>query len=254
MSRVAHFLSRIARPQDALRILGVGRVQPHPRWHIGRQRHQFHELIVVVGGSMIVEAHGRRVTAGAGDVLFYAAGMRHEEWSDPTDPVETFFFAFTAGGLKLPFKGGDPNGRIRELARWAHEERERPSPGSADIQNAALRIILVEFRQSLIEKPDLVRSTRRYMKDHLREDISLGDLASLARISKFHFLRRYKALTGRTPMHDLRVVRAEAARDMIRHTELPLKAVAQAVGFANEYHLSRVFKNHFNVPPGYFRK
>jgi len=254
MPWVAPYLSNIAIERGPICILGVGRVQPDPHWHIERQRHQFHELIVVVGGKMIVDIGAERVTAETGDVLFYAAGAAHEEWSDAAHPADTIFFAFTAKGLVLPVKSGDSRGRIRELARWALEERERPTPGSALIQAAALGIILIEFQHGLVEKPDLVRATRRYMKDHMRESIRLDDLAAAAQLSKYHFLRRYRALTGRTPAQDMRIVRVEAARDIIRHGDMPLKAVAAAVGFVNEYHFSRIFKQHFGVPPGYFRK
>jgi len=102
--------------------------------------------------------------------------------------------------------------------------------------------------------PDRVRMTQQFMHDHLRENLSLETLANAAHMSKFHFLRTYKMLTGHTPMDDLRRIRAEAARDLIRQTELPLKAVAESSGFANEFHMSRIFRKVLGVTPGQFRK
>ena len=52
----------------------------------------------------------------------------------------------------------------------------------------------------------------------------------------------------------LRLLRVETARDQLITMVLPLKAIAGATGFCDEYHLSRVFRKHFQVPPGYFRK
>jgi transcriptional regulator GlxA family with amidase domain len=82
----------------------------------------------------------------------------------------------------------------------------------------------------------------------------LDDLARKAGMSKYHFVRLYKKLSGRTPMNDVRMIRVEAARDLIITTDLPLKTIATRVGLGNEYYLCRVFRQAFKVPPGYFRK
>lgn len=253
MSAIASDISDIAIYGVPLTSLGVGHVQVNPRWQVTNQRHPFHELIVITGGKMTLEIDGVRLTASVGDVLFYESGALHSEWSDPTDPLESFFFTFKAGKLTLPVHSEDKTGRIRVLARWAYEERQHPTPASATLQEASLRMILVELRRAAESTPDRLRMTRQFMRDHLRERISLATLSRAAHMSKFHFLRTYKALTGRTPMEDLRMVRAEAARDLIRQTELPLKAVAETSGFANEFHMSRVFRKVFGVTPGHFR-
>ena len=254
MPAIAMVLSDIAIHGVPLANIGVGHVQVNPAWQITNQRHPYHEIIVVTGGKMALEINGMRLTAGVGDVLFYESGAEHSEWSDPTDPLESFFFTFKAGKLDLPVQSADKSGRIRVLARWAYEERQHPTPASATLQESALRMILVELRRAAEGMPDRVRMTRQFMHDHLRENLALETLAAAAHMSKFHFLRTYKTLTGRTPMEDLRRIRAEAARDLIRQSKLPLKSVADAAGFANEFHLSRVFRKCLGVPPGYFRK
>jgi len=254
MSAIASVLSEIAIHNVPLAGIGVGHVQIDPAWQITNQRHAYHELIVIIGGKMTLEINGAYMTTGVGDVLFYEAGACHSEWSDPTDPLESFFFTFKTKKLALPVQSADKTGRVRMLARWAYEERQHPAPTSAMLQESALRMILVELRRASEGVPDRVRMTQQFMHDHLRENLSLETLANAAHMSKFHFLRTYKMLTGHTPMDDLRRIRAEAARDLIRQTELPLKAVAESSGFANEFHMSRIFRKVLGVTPGQFRK
>ena len=73
-------------------------------------------------------------------------------------------------------------------------------------------------------------------------------------MSRYHFIRQYKAVSGRTPMEDVRLLRIEAAKRLIITTDMPLSAVAQKVGISDEYHLSKMFKKYVALPPGYFRR
>ena len=73
-------------------------------------------------------------------------------------------------------------------------------------------------------------------------------------MSKYHFLRRYKDLAGRTPIQDLTAIRMDHARKLIQTTSLPLKKIACMSGLGNEYHLSRLFRRHLNTAPSQFRR
>ncbi len=68
-----------------------GEVVPNPAWHMPFHSHQVHELIVVLGGRMLLETAERSVRAEAGDLLFYHAGHAHRETADARDPVNTLF-------------------------------------------------------------------------------------------------------------------------------------------------------------------
>jgi AraC-like DNA-binding protein len=48
--------------------------------------------------------------------------------------------------------------------------------------------------------------------------------------------------------------RIESARTLLLETELPLKAIADALGYENPYFFSRQFHEVVGVPPGMFRK
>ena len=235
----------------------VGRVAPDPHWRTKAHHHPHHEISFVLDGRMMVEAGGRRMDAVAGDVLWYPAGLAHEEWSDSQRPVETHFVAF-AGGCALRddwFKLHDARGRMRQMVRWMYEDGQETGSMARSERAFLLQAILAEMeRGSGLDSHPAVLLTRRHVRDHIAEPISLDGLAKAAGLSKFHFLRLYKAETGRSPMRDVRLIRANYARELILGTDLPLKEIAPKAGLGDEYALSRIFRKLFGGAPGQYRR
>lgn len=240
-----------------VQIISVGCVEPDAHWHIDAHRHTFHELILVLDGRIQVEGNGRLVIGAPGDVLLYPAGMVHAERSDAEHPVATRFVAFAGGVVSgnALVKVHDVRGRIRQMMQWIVEDEGRDREVSRATRVALLQAMLAEFRQGTeAAVHPVVTLTRRYVRDHVAEPLALEDLARVAGLSKFHFLRLYKRATGLTPMQDVRIIRAHYARDLIFGTGLPLKEIAPRAGLGDEYALSRVFRNLFHATPGQFRR
>ncbi len=193
---------------------------------------------------------GRSLRAPAGSALLYPANHRHQERSAETPPLETYFISFHWDALPsdLPLWAPDAQGRIRMLAAWIYQEREAYFAGTQSFFNALLRALLAEYvRLCRHQGNEMVERVRAYIHAHLDEEIALSALAERAGASKYHFIRSYRAHTGMTPMQDLRRIRLETARHLLLTTRLPLKAIAPRVGFASEYHLSRLLKQRLSL-------
>jgi transcriptional regulator GlxA family with amidase domain len=93
----------------------------------------------------------------------------------------------------------------------------------------------------------MVRTVLAFIREHLSEHFTLDDLAAQAKMSKFYFARAYRSLTGLSPMDHARLIRLEAARELLLSTNLPLKSIAPQVGFASEFHLSRLLRTRLGV-------
>lgn len=97
------------------------------------------------------------------------------------------------------------------------------------------------------------RAVRDYVAAHLADRISLADLAGAVALSRFHFARRFRRTTGTSP-HDFVVgKRVERASALLERTDLPLRDVASRCGFADQSHLTRVFRARVGTTPGRFR-
>jgi len=93
-----------------------------------------------------------------------------------------------------------------------------------------------------------------YLNAYLDRNISLPELANLAEMSQFHFLRLFRASAGKTPHRYLIGRRVEVARSILLHEDVPLAEVAYRVGFADQSHLTRHFRRIVGVPPGSLRR
>jgi len=239
-----------------IRCIHVGHHRPRRPWHIQSHAHPHFQLVGVLDGMEHVRLADGRRELSAGEIILFGPDVAHEEWSDPGHPLETCFLDFAWDPLPAswPLVVSDANGRIRVLMEWLLEEHRTPSRQAEEIRQALLQSIVQFFLKSAAPEEDaLVTATRAHIRAHLAAPLSLGTLAAQAGLSKYHFLRRYKRLTGRTPMQDVRDLRLEAARNLILTTNLPLKAVAPEVGLGDEYHLSRLFRRCLNATPGALR-
>jgi AraC family transcriptional regulator len=87
----------------------------------------------------------------------------------------------------------------------------------------------------------------------LDEDLPLARLARLAGLSRFHFLRQFRALTGETPKQyvlRLRLERAALRLLLLRSTVLD---VALDCGFQSHETFSRAFRRRFGTSPRDYR-
>jgi AraC-like DNA-binding protein len=101
--------------------------------------------------------------------------------------------------------------------------------------------------------PAAMRRVRGYVDAHLGASMDLATLAGVAGVSIHHFARGFKQSAGVTPHHYLTQKRVERAQDLLAHTNLALSEIAYAVGFSDQSHLARHFRQMLGVTPGQFR-
>lgn len=237
-------------------LLGIGELTPSPTWHMAPHQHpHHHELIVVLEGKMLLKADQGELTAKAGDLLFYRSKLIHEETSLPSDPVHTLYLSFRGKSKKLdlPLFLEDRNGRVRQMAMWI--QRDLKDGRSVKNCTPLLHAILEELHALCSLPPDpWVQDLRHFMREHMTQELSLAQLAKQGGMSSFGFVRKYKKLSGETPMTDLRLLRLNAAQQMILSSNRPFKDIAAAVGLGDEYQLSKLFRRYFGLPPRDFRR
>jgi AraC family transcriptional regulator, arabinose operon regulatory protein len=238
-------------------LLGIGLHIAKPDWRLANQLHTHHELIIVTAGRQFAEIRGAVYTIGAGEAVCFLRQELHTEWTDPQNPVRSFFISLTWPELPtLPQHHViDQEGRIGQLAHWLYAERQAGSLRTRPTVDAFTSAVVAEFfRLAAPHETPLVRDLRHFMREHLAQRITLDDLAAQCGLSKYHFVRRYRTLTGRTPMEDLRRIRLDAARDLLLTTTLPLKEIAPRCGLHDEFHLCRLYRKQAGHPPGQLRR
>lgn len=251
MAAVAKTCQKLLMINPAIEFLSIGEVAPQPDWRMPMHSHPIHELIVVIGGRMKLETEQETLLAATGDILLYRAGMAHRETSDARHPVNTIFISFRAEDRALeglPLRVKDAESRVRQMVSWMlHDQR---SGAKSDQQGSLLQAILAESSRLCATPIDpWLTELREHMEENLTTKLSLADLAQQGGMSKFAFVRKFKRLSGRTPMQELQAIRLNQARTMLLASGLPVKAIAPAVGLTDEYQLSKLFRKHFKLSP-----
>jgi AraC-like DNA-binding protein len=94
-----------------------------------------------------------------------------------------------------------------------------------------------------------IRRARALIDDCPTDDLTLGDLAHVAGLSRFQLLRGFTRMTGLTPHAYLMQKRTDLARRLIRRGNA-LADAAAASGFADQSHMTRAFAKRYGITPG----
>jgi transcriptional regulator GlxA family with amidase domain len=84
--------------------------------------------------------------------------------------------------------------------------------------------------------------------------MTVNILAEKVGLSRRELLRLLQKETGQTPSEILNTRRLERARSLVQHSHLPLAAVAQAVGFSSQSHLTLRYREMYEVTPAQDRR
>jgi AraC-like DNA-binding protein len=92
-----------------------------------------------------------------------------------------------------------------------------------------------------------------HIESRYQEAISLDQMAALANISKYHFVRLFTRETGMSPVRYLKFVRIQRAKELLKRTDLSVFSAALRVGFQDVSNFNKNFKNIEGCTPRQYR-
>lgn len=126
--------------------------------------------------------------------------------------------------------------------------------------DSLLLTLLQEFRsQARMARPATREGAPRfervidYLRTNLAERLTLQQLADVAGLSPFHFLRSFQAQHHATPQQMLMALRLFEAKRRLAAGEAPAQ-VAAATGMSDQAHLTRAFARRYGVTPARYRR
>jgi AraC family transcriptional regulator len=241
--------------------------------------HTVHTVTAVLGGALEAVIGNESAIVEEGDCAFTSAGATH---SARASKVE-----FVSVGIGIPML--DELVAELGLVSGANEAIFRSSVVRDEYVNVTARAIAGEVAEELIGQAAMlealvrqlgihllrnhiaVRGTPRielsragavdrrirraleFIHDNYSRDLSLGEIASAAYLSEYHFARLFKQITGAAPHAYLANLRIERARQLLVERTLTINEVAAAVGYQSQSHFTRVFKAITGLTPGEYR-
>lgn len=104
------------------------------------------------------------------------------------------------------------------------------------------------------EETDAIEQAFRYICRRYTEPLSVEVMATEAGYSTVHFINTFRRRYGVTPGAQITLLRLGRARELLENTALPIREVAFASGYDDEFYFSRLFHRRFGISPRAFRK
>ncbi|WP_211749396.1 AraC family transcriptional regulator [Paenibacillus sp. Marseille-Q4541] len=94
---------------------------------------------------------------------------------------------------------------------------------------------------------------QEYIRDHLHEEVTLEQMASVLHLHPNYFIKYFKKHFGVPPLKYLSLKRMEEAKLLLRTTSLSVKEIADATGFDTANYFSKTFRKEVGYSPSEYR-
>ena len=92
-----------------------------------------------------------------------------------------------------------------------------------------------------------------YIEHNFQNEITIEDIAGVCGLNRTYLGKIFKEALGKTPQEFLLNYRMLKAAELLKLTSLSIGDIGLAVGYANQMHFSRAFKNNYGISPREWR-
>jgi AraC family transcriptional regulator len=172
--------------------------------------------------------------------------MQHEIELIPQLAIDDPVIQQLALALKLEIQTGCMSGKL-------YGESLGTALAARLVQNYAVSKPSLEFKANTLAQSQLERVID-YIKANLTQDLSILDLATLTGMSESHFSRSFKRSMGIAPYQYLMQQRVKRAKQLLEKKSIAISTIALDCGFANQTHLTKVFRQMTGMTPKAYQK
>lgn len=110
------------------------------------------------------------------------------------------------------------------------------------------------YRYSDSPRSSIVRKIKKYVDEHLAEDMSRKEIANLICLSENYVSTIFSEETGESLPGYIARMRMEKAKEYLRNTDWVVSRISVEVGYTNFSYFSKVFKEHVGKTPNEYRR
>ena len=99
----------------------------------------------------------------------------------------------------------------------------------------------------------LIKPAMDYIAKNFVANPSLNELSQVCNISPGYFHRLFTQIVSITPANYINITKLNNSLTLLKNEKLSIKEIAFQLGFCDNAHFSRLFKNHFGVTPKQYR-
>ena len=98
-----------------------------------------------------------------------------------------------------------------------------------------------------------IKEALSFIEQNFQNDISVEDIAAFCGLNRSYFGKIFHDTIGKSPQEFLMSYRMQKATELLKLTQLSIGDIGNAVGYSNQLHFSRAFKNVYGVSPREWR-
>lgn len=98
-----------------------------------------------------------------------------------------------------------------------------------------------------------IKEAFAFIEQNFQNDISVEDIAAACGLNRSYFGKIFHESMGKTPQEFLISYRMTKATELLKLTDLSIADIGNVVGYPNQLHFSRAFKNAYQVSPRQWR-
>ena len=254
------------------------------------ESHDFWELVYAHKGDIICYADGKEEILKEGEVLFHKPNEVHSLKADGKRAPNVFIISFECKSQAIGFFEDKKLRLGKDLLRcifaiideskstfdlpYSDPQLKKmkllqtPALGGLQVIKNHLEILLISLMRQEAKKTradalflpqdrfnervsDLVIA---YMKDHIREDMTIEDICRDLHYSKSYIFKQFKKTTNCSVMSYFIKLKIEKAKELLRETNMHIGEISAYLSFDNPNYFSKIFKKATGYTPTTYRR
>lgn len=251
-------------------------------------QHAFLEMAYITGGRGLHTLDGAEMEVEKGDYFIVNYGTEHAYQTIGGQPFELVNILFQPDLIDKSLAGcrsfqdlinhyliqvspsalerppadvmyRDADGTIYELVCKIREEFEGRAPGYIALIRCHIIEIIVKTMRTICKSGESfsggsMDEVKAYLDDRYMEAVTLTETARRFGFSPAYLSRRFKQETGSGFMEYLHQRRMLQSGRMLANTDMKVGEVAELAGYADVKFFTSLFKKHWGMTPGEFKK
>lgn len=235
-------------------------------YRIERKKSNVVVMEYVLSGRGTIQVDGQSFTACKGAVYILPQHAKHLYYADAKDPwIKMFFNIYGDLPMQLLTAYHLQNERVikdcplqNQFERF-HQVAWSPKSIQEIFKECALiyhelLIAINQFVQTSNKLPTEAIQLKEFLDLHIHENMTINQLAAVINRSPDYTIKLFKKSYGDTPYAYLLKMKMQVAQNLLCQTSMPVKSVAEQIGFYDAHYFSNMFKKVYGVAPHRYRK
>lgn len=246
-----------------IRLVSCGHIFAEPKREIYRPKGREDWLLFYVAKESETFYIDKPLCAEAGSFILFAPGEKQHHAYLGNKTAEFYYVHFQCEGLPegISLKTSElyslsPRQQFSAIFEEIIEETLEKRPHYELLSISRLLTLLSLIQREVAQNDNVqdkashsVARAIQHMNRFSDSNLALDDYAEMCCMSKYHFIRVFKQVTGFSPMEYRNRIRIDHAKELLENSYFSVSEISEALGYSSLAYFSAHFKNAVGSSP-----